>query len=385
MYCSNCGRNIGDARFCAYCGTPARDTAEEKQSETKKQSELERVTECVKKTFEDMTGGKNETVIFSLKDLWCDVMKKHSAEESEELLCVGTRKTTPKEAEMAEGWSKPWLYSRVFLVLAVTFAMLMAGVLIFGNINTVPGFLFIGAMLIPFSLLVLFWETNIPRNISIFELVKMFFVGGMASLMFTLLLFEFASPDELNVVGAIVVGVVEEIGKGIAVALFIRRMKCKYILNGILVGAAIGTGFAVFESAGYGLTSLLDGGVEGMIETTFLRAVLAPGGHVVWAAMTGAAIMLAQEEREFSMDIFRSARFWKLFPVPVVLHSLWDMPFSSLLVVIVLMVIAWVFVLALIKSGMREITVCSEKAKKKAQEEQTAPILPALSEFDVGS
>ena len=41
--------------------------------------------------------------------------------------------------------------------------------------------------------------------------------------------------------------------------------------------------------------------------------------------------------------------------VAIVLHALWDMPFSTIPVLVLLIVIAWVFILALIRSGMSEI------------------------------
>ena len=191
------------------------------------------------------------------------------------------------------------------------------------------------------------------RNISIFELVKLFFVGGVASLVFTLTIFSFISPAELDVIGAILVGIIEEVGKLIAVAIFIRRAKCRYILNGILIGAAIGTGFAVFESAGYALVYSAD--INGIIESIFLRGFLSAGGHVVWPAVSGAAIVFAKGEGELTMQAFGKKEFWRLFPVPIVLHALWDMPFSTIPVLVLLIVIAWVFILALIRSGMSEI------------------------------
>ena len=357
MYCRNCGRDIGEYPYCPTCGTAAREEnaahaarpgAEEKTEKTEKT-----FTARVKDTFDSMTGNDGEQVDFRLRDLWCDVMKKHTREESEQLLISGTGTTTPPPEEVAIGWSRPWLYSRIFAVLAVTFALLYACVYFFNNALALPGLIFIGALMMPFSLLILFWETNIPRNISIFELVKLFFVGGVASLVFTLTIFSFISPAELDVIGAILVGIVEEVGKLIAVAIFIHRAKCRYILNGILIGAAIGTGFAVFESAGYALVYSAD--INGIIESIFLRGFLSAGGHVVWAAMSGAAIMFAKGEGELTMQAFGKKEFWRLFPVPIVLHAVWDMPFSTIPVLVLLIVIAWVFILALIRSGMSEI------------------------------
>lgn len=374
MYCTKCGKNIEDYRFCPQCGTEstpvsAPGPAAQPTSETPVNIASE-ITEKVKSTFADITGGENKEVSFKLKDLMCNVLQKHSKEEVDELWVSGTTKHTPTPAQMADSWTRPWLYSRVLAILIATFALLLVCTWVLDNALAIPGLVFIGAMMMPFALLVLLWETNIPRNISLFELVKMFFVGGVSSLMFSLTIFSVFDPGELDVGGAIVVGIVEEIGKLAAVAIFIHTRKCKYILNGILVGSAIGAGFSVFESAGYAL--VYGGDLSGIVENIVLRGVLAAGGHIVWAAMSGAAIMFAKGSAPFTANVFASAKFWKLFWVPVTLHALWDMPFSSIPVLVLLTVIAWVFILALIRSGMAEISKISQAAKEK-EESPPAP------------
>ena len=357
MYCKECGKAIGKVRFCPHCGTKV---AEKSTSDPS-------FTEKIKQTFEDMTGGDNQNVQFGLHDLWRDALKKHTTEEKEQLLVSGTGAPLPLN-EAAKSWCRPWLYSRVFAVLFVTLTLLVVCALIFENLLVLPGLVFIGALTIPFTLLILLWETNIPRNISIFDLVKMFFVGGVASLLFSLTIFSFINPLELNFIGAIIVGIVEEVGKLIATAIFIRRTNCKYLINGLLIGAAIGTGFAVFESAGYAL--IYSANLDDIIQSIILRGVLSLGGHVVWSAMTGAAVMLAKGEAPFSLDVFKKLSFWRLFLVPVILHALWDMPFSTIPVLVALVVAAWIFILALIRSGMREI---SQKANALSEAKAAEP------------
>ena len=122
-------------------------------------------------------------------------------------------------------------------------------------------------MLLPFSLLIFFWEMNAPRNISIYETAKMFFVGGTASLVLTLFLYSIFPVYDLNYSGAIAVGVVEEVGKLAVVIYFIRKLNPKFILNGLLIGATIGAGFAAFESAGYAFNFGMIYGDQAMISS----------------------------------------------------------------------------------------------------------------------
>ena len=149
----------------------------------------------------------------------------------------------------------------------------------------------IGAFTVPFSLLIFFWETNAPRNISMYEIAKMFFLGGAASLVMTLFLYSIFPIYELDYMGAIGVGVVEEVGKLLIIAYFIKQLNPKYILNGLLIGAAIGAGFASFESAGYAFNLGMTYGEEAMIKNIIDRAWTSIGGHVVWSAISGAALV----------------------------------------------------------------------------------------------
>ncbi len=361
MFCPNCGNNVGEGNFCPNCGTPInKGNTQTPPNQSGFNDQLEKTADGLKKkvvdTFTEMTGGNSDDIKFSLNDLWCDVFKKHTSEESDSLLISGTSHTTPSLRELCTTWNRPWLYSRVFIVLLITFALLTACTYLFQNIIAIPGVMFIGAMVIPFTLLVLFWETNIPKNISIFKLVTIFFIGGVASIIFSLILFTIFPVEQLDYIGATVTGIVEEVGKLAIVFILIKQLDCKYILNGILIGATVGAGFAAFESAGYALAYGND--INGILEVTVMRAILSPGGHIVWAAISGAAVMFAKGDEKLNFGVFKSAKFWRLFPVPVVLHAVWDMPIplSPYLMYGGLILIAWVFILALLRSGMSQVS-----------------------------
>src|SRR5690625_3186199 len=133
--------------------------------------------------------GEQGVIDVNLRDVFSSVFKKHTKEEAEALFITGTEMTPPEESEIPTIWPKPWLFSRVFLVLAMTDILLYISASIFENINAIPGMIIIGSFAVPFSLLILFWEMNAPRNISIYEVAKMLFVGGAASLVATLFLF----------------------------------------------------------------------------------------------------------------------------------------------------------------------------------------------------
>ena len=316
----------------------------------------------------DMTGQEGKTDI-RLRELVSEVFRRHTVEEREELFISGTKKTTPAPENMTADWPNPWLFARIFLMFLVVFAGLLVMILQFSNTNAIPGAMFIGALIVPFSLVIFFWETNIPRNISIFDVVSIFFIGGVMSLIFTLILYGYIYVGELNYTGAILVGIVEEVGKIVVAGHYVKKRNTSYILNGLLLGACVGAGFAVFETAGYAFSALLYGGIPNMIDVLILRGALAIGGHTLWAAISTAGLVIAKGERPFDRKMYLDPKFLKFLFLVIALHAVWDMPItlgqSVHLVQWVLCAVAVVIVLVLLSSGLRQVSAVSERARRQ--------------------
>lgn len=302
----------------------------------------------------------NSTVNFRLKDLFADVFKRHSLSDAEDIFICGTRYTTPPLYAVRFSWPRPWLYSRVLLIMTIAFVMLMLCLVMFDSSNAIPGVIVVGSFAMPLTTMMLFLELNAYRDVSVYKIIVTFLVGGCASLLATMILYMFITPG-MDFVGAIIIGVVEEIGKLIIVYYTISRLRTCHILTGLLIGSAVGAGFAAFESAGYAFNFLLDdeGGLYTLFDVIVLRGILAPGGHVAWAAITGAAIVMTKGNRRLSTDILTSGKFLKLFAIPVVLHSIWDMPIGIgediLLIPTLLTVAVWAVLIALINVGLTEV------------------------------
>ncbi len=316
----------------------------------------------------DMTGQEGKTDI-RLRELVSEVFRRNTVEEREELFISGTKKTTPAPENMTADWPHPWLFARIFLMFLVVFAGLLVMILQFSNTNAIPGAMFIGALIVPFSLVIFFWETNIPRNISIFDVVSIFFIGGVMSLIFTLILYGYIYVGELNYTGAILVGIVEEVGKIVVAGHYVKKRNTSYILNGLLLGACVGAGFAVFETAGYAFSALLYGGIPSMIDVLILRGALAIGGHTLWAAISTAGLVIAKGERPFDRKMYLDPKFLKFLLLVIALHAVWDMPItlgqSVHLVQWVLCAVAVVIVLVLLSSGLRQVSAVSERARRQ--------------------
>ena len=351
-YCGFCGHcNDDNAKFCGGCGKAFQTTSSSSQ-DASNPSWVDHINDYV---------GNDRPADLNWKVLFTDVLKKHSKSEAENIFICGTRTTTPTLDSVSQQWPHPWLYSRVFLMFAVAFSLLYVCCALFGNTNAIPGLIVVGSFTVPLSGLVLFLEVNAYRNISLYDISLIFLVGGCASLVATLSLFSIVGVSELDFIGALLVGIIEEVGKAVIVYYFIKKLSKRNILPGLLIGAAVGAGFAAFESAGYAMNYLLAGGWDMMLDVIFLRGFLTPGGHIAWAAITGAAMVIASKKYgEITSAILTDGKFLRLFAIPILLHALWDSPLSNIgadiyLLSILLTCIVWVVVLILINMGLSEI------------------------------
>ena len=392
-FCYQCGQEIdASSKFCPNCGATQQNNSASSYTHIPGSNTVDKINEVrkaagktassftstVMKKANELTGETGE-VKLNLKDLFVNVFKKHSKDEREEIFICGTKTTTPAESEISASWPKPWLYSRIFILFAITFIVLSLLVTFFSNTNALPGMIFIGALAVPFSTLVFFFEVNAPRNTSIFETIKIFFIGGVLSLLVTLFLFLFTPSSEMGFIDAIITGIVEEIGKLVIVAYFCKQPNVKHILTGMLIGSAVGAGFAVFETAGYAFNFLFTNGWNSMLEVIYLRAALAIGGHVIWAAISGGALVLIKKNEKFKKEHIFNIRFLKIFAIPVILHAVWDMPlpmvFGLPMVQIICTILAWVMALIMINTGLKQIS--TSQTQETPVEETPAEETPA--------
>jgi RsiW-degrading membrane proteinase PrsW (M82 family) len=180
------------------------------------------------------------------------------------------------------------------------------------------------------------------------------------SLLMTMFVYGFIGFDKLDNMSTFLVGLAEEVGKVMVIAYFLRGREKKYILNGLLIGAAVGAGFAVFETAGYIAKS-------NSLTVLYLRGALALGGHVAWAGLTGAALAMVKGDKPLRGDHLMDVRFLKFLAVSIVLHGLWDMPLLShimpLITQVGLMAVVWIFLLVMLHAGLRQISTIQQQAK----------------------
>lgn len=308
--------------------------------------------------------GNDQPAQLNWRVLFTDVFRKHTLDEAEEIFIAGTKNTTPATKDITSSWPHPWLYSRVLIACVLSFAILLCATVLFDNIISIPGVIMLGSFAIPVATLVLFMEMNVFRDVSFYEIAKFFLIGGCASILLTLILNSYFHTEKSALLWAISIGIIEEMAKLLMIIFFVRKTPYRSILAGLLIGASVGAGFAAFESAGYALRMLVEGTGDEMLIVIGVRALLAPGGHVAWAAITGAALMIAAQRGPISAKLMFKPEFTRLFIIPVVLHAIWDMPWCRYLGCALLIIFVWIIVMILFNMGLGE----AEKIAKETTE-----------------
>lgn len=302
---------------------------------------------------------------FSLKQFLSGSFGGHSVEEFESHLSCGTSHYTPALHFFMASFPQPWAFLKVFTGALIAYLLLWGTMAQYQQsaLALLPALIFVGSFVFPLAVLVLFYELNTPMNVSMVHVVKLVFLGGAVSFVFTFLLAD-ALPILPYLYGASSAGFIEEAAKIIAVILFARmaiQSRHPWALNGVLYGAAVGTGFAALESAGYALRIGLETNSFLALNTNLLmRGILSPFTHIVWTAIAGGAFWLAYREHGNLIRAFFSLRFVTLFIISVTLHFVWnsniDFSFFPLyLKFAILGVFAWAILLRLVATGYKEL------------------------------
>jgi RsiW-degrading membrane proteinase PrsW (M82 family) len=305
------------------------------------------------------------------------IFRKHTDAEMLDFYSAGSPATTPMLAAVMPVWPSPWIFSRVLLMSVILYFAFDWATTTFHNPKLLPGLMFAGNFAIPFSFLVLFAELNIRRNVPWFTVMRSLLGGGLLSLIFTLILNQLFNPSQ-----AYWAGPIEETAKLLAVIFFARKGYLNgQILTGLLFGAAVGTGFAIFESAGYTFQSFMAMFImaaNGMIDPQFdpdatmqLRALLSPFCHVIWTAIAGGALWNAMRGKSFTVHVLYDAAFLRIAIVPVLLHMLWNSPLltrntsQTLLKYGVCGAVGWIVVLLLVNQGIAQVRAAQAAAGHK--------------------
>lgn len=356
LICGRCGEMARDInRFCQKCGftleaaTPAHPAT---------QQDLYQQANDIFDGFSarlHRLASTDRLENFSISQMFSEVFRKRSPEEVEEYFLTGTSRATPPIEAVDTGWPKPWFFFRVLAFLLVVYFGFSAIMQFWGNAKAIPGMIIMGSLSFPLATLILFFEFNTPRNVTVAHIILLLAFGGMLSLLVTHIGVMMAS---LNWLGAMSAGIVEESAKLLTVIVLVRSAKFKYILNGLLFGAAVGAGFEVFEMAGYAFEQVMaTKNLSVMEHEITLRALTAPFGHAAWTAISAGALWRTRAGRPLDISMLWDARFLKTFLIPVGLHMFYNSPLPNPLFVkeAVVAVASWIVILGLVQQGLKQV------------------------------
>ena len=372
----------------------------EQKNENKKEEKsfsLKNVLKMMnRQRMKDMVGqafGCEYEHVYTERFLFKGLGRKRTAEERDISITQGMFKNSDTHTVL--GIEAPWLWFRTLFIMLI--CTLLGTVCSIITNNPIYGVIFCGSV-VAIPLLVFIFESNFARNISIIEVVKYFLLGGMLSIILTMLMNPMSETDPFATIGY--APVFEEIAKALVAAFFISRLKTKSVISGLLVGFAVGAGFTVFENLQYGIdfyliellagvaNTLLGGDATTLLEdantvamaTALSRSLtdIFAGHHYYTGIFGGCFVLFGSKEKSTLRNLFH----WRVILTVmfcIFLHSFFN--FGALMGGVVQTVIHLLFVqipsvvatVVLINIGIAQFKLNAiYEAKKSKDEEENA-------------
>jgi RsiW-degrading membrane proteinase PrsW (M82 family) len=241
-----------------------------------------------------------------------EIQEPLTAQEIEEQPAVPEAEAEPKRRR---AW---W---QVFLIGVVLYAAGLGALILSGNPNLFPTVVMIGSFLVPITYVAFLYESQHVSQVKMPTAAMSFVYGGVLGVIAASLL-EPLFIRRLDFATAFVVGLIEEFVKILGVLVVARHRRHDSELDGLILGAAAGMGFAALESTGYAFTAFLSsqGSLSATVGVTLLRGILSPLGHGTWTAILAAVLFRESKTGRFRINL----RVIGAYLTVVILHGLWD-------------------------------------------------------------
>lgn len=217
--------------------------------------------------------------------------------------------------------NKPNYWIRILSIGFIIYILTILTFMLTNNINLTPTIVLLGNFLVPVCFVSFFYERRNRFSVSMASTSISFFYGGVLGTA-TAALLEPIFINALNFNTAFIVGFIEELTKLIGVLLIARHRKFYNQMDGIILGAAAGMGFAAFESVGYAFTAFLQSGgnLSDVVVVTLIRGVASPVGHGTWTAILTSVLFRESYLGGFNIN----HKVVGAYMTVVILHGLWD-------------------------------------------------------------
>jgi RsiW-degrading membrane proteinase PrsW (M82 family) len=186
----------------------------------------------------------------------------------------------------------------------------------------IPTVVLLGSFVVPVTWVRRALEHD-PNQLPLTLIMRIFVYGGVAGILSAALLETWL----LRYSGQgfyIGVGLIEEATKLAILWRLTRHVRDHSMVNGLVLGATVGFGFAAFESAGYALNALYGTtglSLSSLVTTEAARGLIAPVSHGLWTGIAGAVLFRASRGGPFRLtrSVIRTYGFVSL------LHAVWDL------------------------------------------------------------
>jgi protease PrsW len=219
------------------------------------------------------------------------------------------------QAKKAHGW-----WQVLFTGLSL-YSLGLAVLIVTENPNIFPTVVMLGTFLVPAAYVAFFYERRYLSDLSLPTTFLSFFYGGVLGV-FAAAFLEPLFIRRLDFLTAFEVGLIEEFAKIIGVLVIARHQRHDSELDGLILGAAAGMGFAALESTGYAFTAFLrsQGSLSVTVAVTLFRGILSPLGHGTWTAILAAVLFRESQAGHFRLN----GRVLGAYLTVAALHGLWD-------------------------------------------------------------
>ncbi len=226
-----------------------------------------------------------------------------------------------EQVVMRPATSRPNAWWQMLLAGIILFILGLVILVLTGNPNLIPAVVMVGNFTVPVAYVAFFFQRQHLSRLGLADLGMAFVLGGLIGA-FAASLIEPIFISRLDFVTAFVVGLIEEFVKILGVLLVVRHRPHNSELDGLLLGAAAGMGFAALENTGYAFVAFLasHGSLSVTVAMILLRGFFSPAGHGTWTAIF--ASVLFRESRPGHFRINRSVV--AAYLGVSILHGLWD-------------------------------------------------------------
>lgn len=212
-----------------------------------------------------------------------------------------------------------WL--KVLTTAAVFYVLLLMALLLTRNSNLFPTLVMVGSFMVPVAYVAFIYERRHLSRLTMPTVSLAFLYGGLLGILAASLL----SPiftSELSLGSTLRVGLIEEFAKILGVLVIARHKWHDSEMDGLILGAASGMGFAAMESSGYAFTALLasHGSISVTVEVTLLRGLLSPLGHGTWTAILASVLFRESKKCDFRINL----QVISTYLLVSILHAMWN-------------------------------------------------------------